>query len=294
MVNEPQIETPTVCSPLETVTGCSQTPSSNYLARCIRFLRKFRDYRRTLGPRLGVRWFFLKTAARLPIPGTGRMAPCIRPPALAHPVRVRMLPSSDDYVFDQVFVSREHEPLGQLESPGFILDLGANVGYASALFASRYPKARILALEPDPVNFGLCTENLDAYGSRVRTLQGAIWPHCSRLALSRGRWGDGLDWAVQVHESRAGEDASVVAWDVPALLDLTGEPTIDLVKIDIEGSEAELFAENTEWLACVRNICIELHGERCREIFFRALDGYDYDRVEHGENTVCLNLRRRA
>jgi hypothetical protein len=42
------------------------------------------------------------------------------------------------------------------------------------------------------------------------------------------------------------------------------------------------------------NLRIELYGERCREIFFRAPGSYDYDRVEHRENSVCLNLRRVA
>jgi FkbM family methyltransferase len=229
---------------------------------------------------------------RLPVPGTGRLVTSIQPPVLAHPVRVRMFPRSDDSVFDQVFIVREHAPLVHLENPGFILDLGANVGYASALFASQYPGARILAVEPDPGNFRLCRENLRPYGDRVRTLLGAVWARRSRLALARGQSGDGRDWAVQVQETSNEHDARVEAWDVPALLELAGEPFVDLAKIDIEGSEAEIFAANTDWLSRVRNICIELHGERCQEIFFRALRGYDYDRVQHGENTLCLNLRR--
>ena len=100
---------------------------------------------------------------------------------------------------------------------------GANVGYASALFASQYPKARILAVEPDPGNFRLCRENLHPYGDRVRTLLGAVWARRSRLALARGQSGDGRDWAVQVQETSNECDARVEAWDVPALLELAGE-----------------------------------------------------------------------
>ena len=36
--------------------------------------------------------------------------------------------------------------------PGRIVDLGANIGAAS-VFATRWPNARILALEPDPGTF---------------------------------------------------------------------------------------------------------------------------------------------
>jgi len=69
----------------------------------------------------------------------------------------------------------------------------------------------------------------------------------------------------------------------------------DIVKIDIEGTEAELFASNTgQWLPRVRNICIELHGERYRKIFFDALADYDYETAESGEFTMCLGLQRRV
>jgi FkbM family methyltransferase len=216
----------------------------------------------------------------------------MQPPALAHPVLVRMSPHSDHYVFDQLFILREHAPLRDLGRPRFILDLGANVGYASALFASQYPSARILAVEPDPVNFQICVENLRPYGSRVNTLLGAAWSNRSRLALSRRGCDHAEDWAVQVHETERNEDASVEAWDLPGLLELAGEEVVDLAKIDIEGSEAEIFAANTDWLERVRNISIELHGNRCREIFFRALREYDYKVFEHGDNTMCFNLRR--
>jgi FkbM family methyltransferase len=235
----------------------------------------------------------LKALARLRPAGAKHIPPSIRPPALDHPVSVRMLPSSDELVVDQVFVHQGYAPLWNLDRPRFILDLGANVGYASALFASMYPSARVLAVEPDPANFRYCAENLKPYGDRVRTLLGAVWARRTRLALSRGLAGDGRDWATQVYEAGLSDEASVEAWDIASLLELSGESVIDLAKIDIEGSEAEIFSADTSWLSCVRNICIELHGDGCREVFFRALSGYDYEMVERGENTILLNVRRR-
>lgn len=269
---------------------CGQHRRADVFSRVVRFLLKARDYCDVLGTGAGLRWFFAKAFVRLP--GVGRHITSIRPPVLDHPVSVRMFPHSDDYVFDQVFIAREHEPLREIEEPRIILDLGANVGYTSALFASRFPRARILAVEPDPGNFRLCTDNLRPYGSRVQTLLGAVWGCNARLSLARGLFGDGRDWAIRVQEPVNPGDAEVDAWDMPALLDLTGEEVVDLVKIDIEGSESEVFAGNTDWLSRVRNICIELHGRHCEEIFFRALRGYDYDRILCGENTLCLNLRR--
>lgn len=272
------------------VSNCEPHRRENVFSRGGRLFLKLRDYCDVLGIRAGLRWFLKRAFVRL-FPGKGGHVTSIRPPVLNHPVRVRMFPHSDEYVFDQVFIQREHAPLVEMEEPRFILDLGANVGYTSALFASRYPDARILAVEPDPGNFRMCVENLRPYGDRVKILLGAVWGHSSRLTLERGG-GDGRDWAIQVHEASDQGEAQVEAWDVPALLTLAGEESMDLAKIDIEGSEAEVFSGNTDWLSRTRNICIELHGPHCEEIFFRALGGYDYKRIHHGENTLCLNVRR--
>jgi FkbM family methyltransferase len=267
-------------------------PRVNQLSRILRFLGRVREYCNELGFPLGLRWYCVKVLARLRVPGTARIR--IKPPDVCHAVAVRMFPSSDDFVFDQLFIRHEYGPVcDQLQDAKFILDLGANVGYASAIFASRYPSARILAVEPDPGNYRLCVQNLEPYGNRVKTLLGAVWANRSRLALARGTYCDGREWATQVVETQDSNNAEVEAWDVSSLLDMAQQKEADLLKIDIEGSEAEVFASNTAtWLPRVRNICIELHDQRCREIFFRALRGFHYEHAEFREFTLCLNLRR--
>lgn len=294
-MNKAEIPHPAGSAALENAAFAAPAKRSrnrSNVSRALRFLGRVTDYCRELGPVLGLRWYCVKLLARLRVPGTRRIR--IKPPDLAYAITVRMFPSSDDFVFDQLFVRHEYGPVcSRLRDAAFILDLGANVGYASAIFASRYPSARILAVEPDPGNYKLCVENLEPYGPRVTTLPGAVWASRSRLALARGTFCDGREWATQVVEAQNGADADVEAWDVPSLLDLANQDVADLIKIDIEGSEAEVFAANTaKWLPRVRNICIELHDERCRDIFFAALRGFDYESFEFQEFTFCLNLRR--
>jgi len=48
------------------------------------------------------------------------------------------------------------------------------------------------------------------------------------------------------------------------------------------------------WLPRVRNICIELHGQDCQEVFFHALKDFDYELGHSGELTVCRNLRLKS
>jgi hypothetical protein len=83
--------------------------------------------------------------------------------------------------------------------------------------------------------------------------------------------------------------------DIPSLLSLTVAKVIDLLKIDIEKEELELFSTGCEtWLAFVRTICIESRGKDCEELFFGALGNYDFDLSRGEELTICKNLRVRS
>lgn len=218
----------------------------------------------------------------------------IQPRQAQHSLNIRLGGSSDLSVFAQIFKTEEYSCLlKHIHSPGFILDLGANVGYSSAYFLSCFPNARVMAVEPDPSNFSVCSQNLAAYGDRVQVVLGAAWSKRSQLVLSRGTFGDGREWATEVRERKSSSDDSTVeGWDIPSLMDLAGKQQIDLLKIDIEGSERDLFGANTsDWLPSVRNICIELHGEDCSKAFFGALKDYEYEVSHSDELTICTNLR---
>lgn len=205
--------------------------------------------------------------------------------------------TSDRDVLWQVFIQGEYEPV-ELWDPKTIIDLGANVGYASAYFLSKYPTAAVLAVEPDPENYAMCCRNLAPYGQRAKVVQGAVWPECAKLALDKGTYLDGRDWATRVklgiESVSSNTDSQINGYDVATLISLCGSSKIDLLKIDIERSELELFARGTEsWLPRVKNLCIELHGPDCQEIFFRALSNYSYELNSPGDVSICRNLRVR-
>jgi FkbM family methyltransferase len=201
--------------------------------------------------------------------------------------------TSDREVLGQVFIDREYD-LAELLSPKSIVDLGANVGYASAFFLSKYPTAKVLAVEPDPGNYEICCRNLAQFGDRARVIHGAVWGENATLELKRGAFRDGREWTTQVEKARTQSvnTPAVNGYSVPALIEMTGEPEIDLLKIDVERSELEIFSRETEtWLPRVKNIYIELHGPDCEVAFFQAVSGYSYDLSNSGDLTVCRNLR---
>jgi hypothetical protein len=66
-----------------------------------------------------------------------------------------------------------------------------------------------------------------------------------------------------------------------------------LVKIDIEGAEAEVFQESTEWLELATMLIIELHdwlmpGQGTSRNFFKRVAENKFDVVLRGENLLLF------
>jgi FkbM family methyltransferase len=206
----------------------------------------------------------------------------LHPPNLLHPVDLR-LGSTDAKVYGQVLTRQEYAPVA-LAAARVIVDCGANIGLTSAYLLSRCPEARVIAIEPFAANARMCRRNLAAYGSRATVIEAAVWSRCTRLALD---YTEGSEWGVRVRPARPGERGDIQAIDLPSL----GLERIDILKIDIEGSEAELFAEGADrWLPRVANIAIELHGSTSERRFWAAMAAYRYDLSCSSELTVCRNI----
>src|SRR3984885_13531639 len=121
--------------------------------------------------------------------------------------------ASDRIVFRHILVNLEYDCFHSVNSPRLIVDCGSNVGYASLFFLGKYPAAHVIAIEPDPDNFALLRRNTAAFGSRVTTIQSAVWSHVAGLSLRRGQFGDGREWATQVVETSQGEKPDLQAVD---------------------------------------------------------------------------------
>jgi FkbM family methyltransferase len=198
---------------------------------------------------------------------------------------------SDLTVFRQIFIEREYSCLDHYVCPdgGLVVDCGANVGYSSAYFLSRFPTARVVAVEPDRDNFRMLEENTRPFGNRVSLLNTGVWSHACGLVFGQKPFRDGMAWAVQVREARPGETAELEAVDIPTILRMTGAARIALLKVDIERAELALFGPGCrEWVSRCDAIVIELHDEECERTFFAAIDGEGFEVSRCGELTVCL------
>ena len=208
-----------------------------------------------------------------------------------HPLFFRYR-SSDPGVFSQIFIIDEYSPLNHLEQVNVILDCGANVGYSAVYLLSKFPNAHLIAIEPDHNNYEILKLNLAPYGDRVTTICAGIWSHSTQLKVCRGEFGDGREWATTVRECAADEEPDVEAIDISSILQFYGYRQIDILKIDIEGSEVAVFSHNYEsWIHQVQTFAIELHGQQCEEVFYKALKTDKYHFIYSGELTIAQSYQ---
>jgi FkbM family methyltransferase len=202
----------------------------------------------------------------------------------ANPVFVRR-GTSDMWTFDLIFVDHEYRCIDHLANVRTIIDAGANVGYSSAYFLTQFPDVRVIAIEPDPDNFRALQRNVSRWGERVICVNAALWSKAGALSFRKETMQLGQEWGRQV-ESGVGD---VQALDIPQILANYDINDIDLLKIDIEGAEKEVFAADTSWLDRVRNIVIELHDDEDRRVFHNAIRYRDFALSHCEELTVCLS-----
>lgn len=225
----------------------------------------------------------------------GRSVFALHPRQVLHPLYLRPQ-SSDLRVFSQIFVEVEYACLDDLAGVDLVVDCGANVGFSSAYFLSRFPSCRVVAIEPDPGNFAMLRRNLAPYGSRVELRQAGVWSHSTGLVLNEQPYRDGQEWARQVRACGPDEEAEIEGVDLGSILAEAEHGRVSILKVDIEGAEAVIFSTNyAPWLGRVDTIVIELHDDatlgRASEAFFAAIDGRGYQVSRSGELTVCTPTR---
>jgi FkbM family methyltransferase len=138
--------------------------------------------------------------------------------------------------------------IGRLPQMPRVVDVGANIGTFSLGVLWHRPGARLIAIEPSPLNLGYLEQNLVAFGAgRTDVIKAAagVFRGATRLA------GDFTD------SFRTGTSEGICVQMIP-LADVLMEKT-DLLKIDIEGAELDALRGAGETLANVDRVVIEYH-----------------------------------
>ena len=212
--------------------------------------------------------------------------------------------SSDEGVITQVFKNRAYDlqrlprypELAQLldekQKAGkrpLVVDAGANIGVSALYFSVLFPKAAVVAIEPEESNYELLCKNVEKLG--VECIHGALSSSPGYMSIvdpGKGFWG----FRTEVtNDPNSG--VSCVTLDEIFEKETARGVWPFLVKIDIEGGEGVLFEQNTSWVDKTPLIIVELHdwllpkGGTSRS-FLRCIAQYDRDFVFIGENVYSI------
>lgn len=177
-------------------------------------------------------------------------------------------------------LSFRHEPYvrkilkSKLRKGSTYLDVGSGIGihvsYASKLVGM---DGKIIALEPDPTNFEILSASNWEH-QNVTLMNEALWVEDGETLFSKGNIAynqnskptsyTGTITPLPEHISSgfiSDTQLKVSTIRVDTLMERLGQLNVDVAKIDIEGSEYDLFADSTLDLSRFENLIIEMHGE---------------------------------
>lgn len=209
----------------------------------------------------------------------------IERPDIKFPFYVRV-PSSDESAYKKVFIYSECDVTVKTP-PKTIVDAGANIGLVSIFYANKFPEAKIVAIEPEESNFDILQRNTAPY-ENIHLIQGALWHENKDIDLvdpGLDKWG----FMTFASDARPAENAfchSVKGLTLDRIMEMHGLDDIDILKVDIEGAEREVFQDPSSWIQHVGALIVELHEHLkpgCYRSFYNATNDFDREWTD-GEN----------
>jgi FkbM family methyltransferase len=201
--------------------------------------------------------------------------------------------TSDVFVYQAIIAGKEYE-FETLTPPDVIVDAGANIGLATIYFANKWPDATIIAIEPEESNYEMLVRNTKNYPN-VKTIKAALFHKCGNidvLDVGHNKFGFMTETSNN-YGSITGEVVkvgTVNSIDIDKIIKDYGLRDIDILKIDIEGAEREVFSDASGWVYKVKSIITELHeGMKagCNRSFYCNTNGFD-DEWQKGEDIYLV------
>jgi len=196
--------------------------------------------------------------------------------------------TSDILMFRQVFMRKDYllpELPKDSSAPLKIIDCGANVGYASIWFTQNYPNASIIAIEPEDNNYQVLSDNIKPY-PEITALKNGIWIKKSFLKVVDKGFGES---GFMIEEVTSKNESDVDGISIPDIMKSQKWDTVDIIKMDIEGTEKTILSHDISWMKKCKLLIIELHEEMMpgvTKVFNAAFPEDMYNITFRGENYI--------
>lgn len=193
--------------------------------------------------------------------------------------------SSDPMVVRQHFFQPELKPVVdyfQKENKmlNLMIDAGGNIGASACFMHLNFPEMRSLVIEPSSENAKMADSNLHNFQSKV--WEKALWWRTELLNFDESR----SAWAMRVSRGTKSKGKRVEGIALSSILKLPEFANPDYIKIDIEGSEEDVFEKDEnlgELLDKVSCISVEPHSEKGKKLIDGKLKEWGFKVEFHGE-----------
>jgi FkbM family methyltransferase len=177
-------------------------------------------------------------------------------------VPVRLIQTFKESVFGQDYI----RGFPRQRVRGFdgltVVDVGANAGYFSLWWLSRFPRSKMIAVEPMPNNFALLARNQTLNPDKdFQVVNCAMRNQAGNIILNFNR-NDSFTTAASIIKDAGGggDQISVKAVSLKQVMADFGLGRIDFLKLDCEGSEYDiLYHCEAALLDSIRYIALETH-----------------------------------
>lgn len=176
-------------------------------------------------------------------------------------------------MFDHSVYFREYDPsfdniIPELHTDSLIVDVGANIGYTALLFASHAKNSAVFAFEPHPDTFKKAQKNISLNSQlSIELLNMGLGSKKDKLKLSEvNETNSGMN-RILPEGSGSGFNSRQVEVDrLDDVLKSKKVAKVDLIKIDVEGYEAQVMAGAMQTLSnCKPVLMMELDDNNLKD-----------------------------
>lgn len=162
---------------------------------------------------------------------------------------------SDFFVFREIFINNEYSNIDVSKKEiNTILDLGANIGFASIYFHSVFPDADIYSIEPDPKTFNRLIMNTKDVGN-IKCFNTAVSDSEGVLKFYSG---SNSTSSSLVRRKNNDIEISVNSETLGGFVNKNKIESVDLLKFDVEGAEELIFRDFINFDS-IKNVIGEVH-----------------------------------
>jgi len=191
-------------------------------------------------------------------------------------------------IYWEIFINKEYENIGDIDENGLIIDIGSNYGFFSLYAINKYKPRKIVGVEPNFHAFSTSKKVLSEFKSFL-PLNYAITKETGYYELINDSISSSLGKIV------AKDNGNIMGVDINSLFDTLQEPVIDLIKIDCEGGELEIFQSiSDENLNKIKNLVVEYHSHEIRDFIYDKLKSLNfYLSLDNKESEIGILIAKK-